>query len=36
MKITLATSYGFCFGVKRAIELAQENKNAYTSGTTNS
>jgi len=32
MKITLATSYGFCFGVKRAIELAQENKNAYTLG----
>ncbi len=32
MKITLAKSYGFCFGVKRAIDLAQENKNAYTLG----
>ena len=30
MKIELAESYGFCFGVKRAIKIAEENKNAAT------
>ncbi len=32
MKIELASSYGFCYGVKRAIEIAQENKNSFTYG----
>lgn len=32
MKIELAEDYGFCFGVKRAIKIAQENKNAATYG----
>ena len=32
MKIQLASSYGFCFGVKRAIEIAEENKGAVTYG----
>lgn len=32
MKIELAQSYGFCFGVKRAIKIAQENKNSATYG----
>ena len=32
MKIELAESYGFCFGVKRAIKIAEENKNAATYG----
>ncbi len=32
MKVKLATSYGFCFGVKRAIKIAQEHKNASTMG----
>ncbi|NQY20450.1 MAG: 4-hydroxy-3-methylbut-2-enyl diphosphate reductase [Campylobacteraceae bacterium] len=32
MKVTLASSYGFCFGVKRAIEIAEKNKNAATMG----
>ena len=32
MKIELAESYGFCFGVKRAIKIAEENKNASTYG----
>ena len=32
MKIKLASSYGFCFGVKRAIEIAEENKGAVTYG----
>jgi 4-hydroxy-3-methylbut-2-enyl diphosphate reductase len=32
MQITLAKSYGFCFGVKRAIDIAEQNKNAYTIG----
>ena len=32
MKIELATSYGFCFGVKRAIEIAQEHQGAVTYG----
>jgi len=32
MKIQLAENYGFCFGVKRAIKIAEENKNAATYG----
>jgi 4-hydroxy-3-methylbut-2-en-1-yl diphosphate reductase len=32
MKIELAQSYGFCFGVKRAIKIAEENKNSVTYG----
>ena len=36
VKITIAKSAGFCFGVKRAIDLAQDiaskNKNVYTFG----
>lgn len=32
MKIELAEDYGFCFGVKRAIKIAQENKNSATYG----
>jgi len=32
LKIELAESYGFCFGVKRAIKIAEENKNAATYG----
>ena len=32
MKIELASSYGFCYGVKRAIEIAEENKNSFTYG----
>lgn len=32
MKIRLASNYGFCFGVKRAIEIAQEHKGAVTYG----
>ena len=32
MKIELAESYGFCFGVKRAIKIAEENKNSSTYG----
>jgi len=32
MKLELAESYGFCFGVKRAIKIAEENKNASTYG----
>ena len=32
MKIQLASSYGFCFGVKRAIKIAEENTNASTYG----
>lgn len=32
MKIKLATSYGFCFGVKRAIKIAENTKNASTIG----
>ncbi|MDX9814205.1 MAG: 4-hydroxy-3-methylbut-2-enyl diphosphate reductase [Sulfurimonas sp.] len=32
MKIELAESYGFCFGVKRAIKIAEENKNSATYG----
>ncbi len=32
MKIELAEKYGFCFGVKRAIKIAEENKNSSTYG----
>lgn len=32
MKIELAESYGFCFGVKRAIRIAEENRNSATYG----
>ena len=32
MKVKLASSYGFCFGVKRAIKIAQEHKNSATMG----
>lgn len=32
MKIELAENYGFCFGVKRAIKIAEENRNSATYG----
>jgi len=32
MKIQLASSYGFCFGVKRAIEIAEGHKDSVTYG----
>ena len=32
MKIQLASSYGFCFGVKRAIKIAEEHKGSKTYG----
>jgi len=32
MKVELATHYGFCFGVKRAIKIAEENQHASTMG----
>ncbi|MCW8838212.1 MAG: 4-hydroxy-3-methylbut-2-enyl diphosphate reductase [Thiovulaceae bacterium] len=32
MKIQLAENYGFCFGVKRAIKIAEDNKNSSTYG----
>ena len=32
MKIELASSYGFCYGVKRAIEIAEEHKGSFTYG----
>ncbi len=32
MEIKLAKNYGFCFGVKRAIEIAEESQNATTMG----
>ncbi|RUM68593.1 MAG: 4-hydroxy-3-methylbut-2-enyl diphosphate reductase [Sulfurospirillum sp.] len=32
MEIRLAENYGFCFGVKRAIEIAEESRDAYTYG----
>jgi len=32
MKIELASSYGFCFGVKRAIRIAEENPDSVTYG----
>lgn len=32
MKIELAENYGFCFGVKRAIKIAEENRKSATYG----
>jgi len=32
VKIELAESYGFCFGVKRAIKIAEEHQNSATYG----
>lgn len=32
MEVKLASSYGFCFGVKRAIEIAEGHKNSATMG----
>ena len=32
MKIQLAENYGFCFGVKRAIKIAEKNQNSSTYG----
>lgn len=32
MKIELASSYGFCYGVKRAINIAEQHKNSFTYG----
>lgn len=32
MDVKLASSYGFCFGVKRAIKIAEEYKNSATMG----
>ncbi len=32
MNIEKAKSYGFCFGVKRAVEIAEESQNAVTLG----
>ena len=32
MIVKLAKSYGFCFGVKRAIEIAEQHKNSATMG----
>jgi 4-hydroxy-3-methylbut-2-enyl diphosphate reductase len=32
MDVKLASSYGFCFGVKRAIEIAQKHHNSATMG----
>ena len=32
MRIELAENYGFCFGVKRAIKIAEDNKNSSTYG----
>jgi 4-hydroxy-3-methylbut-2-en-1-yl diphosphate reductase len=32
VKIELASSYGFCFGVKRAIKIAEEHPNSKTYG----
>jgi len=32
MKIKLAENYGFCFGVKRAIKIAEENRSSSTYG----
>ncbi len=32
MEIQLASSYGFCFGVKRAIEIAEEHRGSVTYG----
>ena len=30
MEIKLASNYGFCFGVKRAIKIAVDYKNSLT------
>lgn len=32
MEVKLAKNYGFCFGVKRAIELAEKKPNGITLG----
>ncbi len=32
MKIELASSYGFCYGVKRAIDIAEKHQNSFTYG----
>ena len=32
MKIQLASNYGFCYGVKRAIEIAEKHQNSFTYG----
>ncbi|WP_104740023.1 4-hydroxy-3-methylbut-2-enyl diphosphate reductase [Helicobacter bizzozeronii] len=32
MEVKMAKNYGFCFGVKRAIEIAQKNKNSVSLG----
>ncbi|SFV55153.1 4-hydroxy-3-methylbut-2-enyl diphosphate reductase [hydrothermal vent metagenome] len=32
MKIELASSYGFCYGVKRAINIAEKHQNSFTYG----
>ena len=32
MQIKLARKYGFCYGVQRAISIAEHNKNSYTYG----
>jgi len=32
MKIQLASSYGFCYGVKRAIDIAEKHENSLTYG----
>ncbi len=32
MQVKLASSYGFCFGVKRAIKIAEEHKESATMG----
>ena len=32
MKIELASSYGFCYGVKRAIDIAEKHENSLTYG----
>ncbi len=32
MKIKLASSYGFCYGVKRAIDIAEKHENSLTYG----
>lgn len=32
MQVKLASSYGFCFGVKRAIKIAESYENSATMG----
>jgi len=32
MRIELASSYGFCYGVKRAIDIAEKHQNSFTYG----